>query len=63
MVESKKANGGMENDEELQRWEERMNKHCQWQKKHQVCEVKPGDKLDVLDTEYIWCVATVELKI
>jgi len=26
-----------------------------------VKNVKPGDKLDVCDTEYIWCKATVEL--
>ena len=26
-------------------------------------DVKAGDKVDVRDTEYIWCVGTVELKI
>ena len=30
---------------------------------HIVKEVKAGDKLDVRDTEYVWCKAVVELKI
>lgn len=43
---------------------DRLSKHQEWLLKHKVPpEVKAGTKLDVLDTEYIWCKAMVELKI
>ena len=47
--------------EEFKRWEERMKKYKDWISGHRVSAVKPGDKLDVNDTENIWCRATVEL--
>ena len=38
-----------------------MKKYQDWLESHRVKSVKPGDKLDVCDTEHIWCKATVEL--
>ena len=53
-----------ERDEaEYKRHQDRLKNHNEWKDKHAVKEVKPGDMLDVLDTEYVWCKATVELKI
>lgn len=49
--------------EEVRRFETRSDNYRKWMDKHMVKEVKPGDKLDVLDTEYIWCPASVELKV
>lgn len=45
----------------IQRKEHAQN----WLKKHAFDSklIKPGHKVDVLDTEYIWCPAMVELKI
>jgi hypothetical protein len=60
MVESKRQSG---DDTDSQRWHDRMKNHKEWLGKHRVRDVKPGQKLDVLDTEHIWCVAEVELKI
>jgi hypothetical protein len=40
-----------------------MKKYRDWIAGHKVHSVKPGDKLDVNDTENIWCRATVELVI
>ena len=60
MVESKRDNG---DDEDLKRYQERNKNHDKWLLKHSVDNVKPGDKIDALDTEYIWCKAVVELKI
>lgn len=31
--------------------------------KNRVKDVEPGDKIDVRDTEYVWCVGVVKLKI
>lgn len=52
LVESKRENG---NEEEAKRLEERIKNHTKWVDKHKVENVKAGDKLDVLDTEHIWC--------
>jgi hypothetical protein len=38
-----------------------MKKYKEWVAGHKVTSVKPGEKLDVNDTENIWCRATVEL--
>ena len=40
-----------------------MDKYNEWIESHRLKEVKPGDKIDACDTEYIWCKATVELVI
>lgn len=56
-----KAENGDES--ELKRYDERLKAHQEWFDKQQVKVIKPGDKVDALDTEYIWCKAVVELKI
>ena len=58
MVVAKKEAG---DPEEFQKWHERMRKYQEWVKSHRVHFVKAGQILDVCDTEYIWCKATVEL--
>ena len=60
MVEGKRDAG---DDEDFRRREERLKNHAEWVEKHKITNVKPGDKIDALDTEYIWCKAVVELKI
>lgn len=60
MAYSKKLDG---QPEEYQRWHDRMKAYKLWKAKHVLQDVKAGDKIDVRDTEYIWCVGTVELKI
>lgn len=44
-----------------------MESYKQWKDKHNLASngrtIKAGEKVDVRDTEYIWCVGTVELKI
>jgi hypothetical protein len=60
LIDSKRDNG---EEEEAKRLEERIRNHSKWLEKHKVAEVKAGDKIDVLDTEHIWCTAIVELKI
>lgn len=61
------AKGDGLNDEdansELKRYQERVKAYQEWHKKQMLVNVKPGDKVDALDTEYIWCKAVVELKI
>lgn len=60
MVDSKSANG---NEEEIERYNTRLQNHKNWLKKHTLCNARPGQKVDVLDTEHIWCTAEVEIKI
>ena len=60
MIENKKKSG---DEAEFTRHQERVKNYETWKDKHKVSQVKPGDMLDVLDTEYVWCRATVELKI
>lgn len=60
MVEGKRDAG---EDEDYRRREERIKAHAEWIEKHKITNIKPGDKIDALDTEYIWCKAVVELKI
>jgi hypothetical protein len=38
-----------------------MKKYKEWVNGHRLVHVKPGEKIDVNDTENIWCRATVEL--
>lgn len=40
-----------------------MTKYQVWLNSHVVTQVKAGEKIDVCDTENIWCKATVELVI
>ena len=60
MMEGKKK---LTNTEEYDRWKERVQKYQEWMVNQRVKSVKPGEKLDVCDTEFIWCKATVELVI
>ena len=60
IVMGKKAQGQAD---EFNRWKDRMDKYQEWIQSHHLKEVKPGDKIDACDTEYIWCKATVELVI
>lgn len=50
---SKKIGGDLE---ELERWQNRVIAYKEWKDKHQLKDCKAGDKIDVRDTEYIWCV-------
>ncbi len=50
-------------EEEGKRLKERQTAYKQWLEENIVSSVEVGQKLDVRDTEYIWCKATVELKI
>jgi len=60
--ESKEHEGG-----ELEKYKARIEGYKQWKEKHILCPpgkvVKAGDKVDVRDTEHIWCVGQIELKI
>lgn len=59
MVISKKNDG---ESEDYDKWQERTKKYQEWISSHKVThQPKAGDKLDVCDTENIWCKATVEL--
>ena len=43
-------------DKELKEsYNQRLKDQKKWEKESRVTNVKVGDKLDVLDTEYIWC--------
>jgi hypothetical protein len=60
MVLAKKKAGDAE---EFDKWVERVKKYQEWLQAHKVSAVKAGEKLDILDTELIWCQATVEMVI
>ena len=60
MVKSR-ADAG--NADELVNFEKRLKSHQAWVDKQTLKELRPGDEVDALDTEYIWCKAQVELKI
>jgi len=60
MIQSKKLAG---QEDEYKRWCDRINLYNEWIEKHKLVEIKAGDKVDVRDTEYIWCVGIVEYKI
>ena len=40
-----------------------MKIYKDWLDKKELKDIKPGDKVDVRDTEFIWCIGIVELKI
>lgn len=40
-----------------------MKAYQEWKAKHMLSDIKAGEKIDVRDTEYIWCTGNVELKI
>jgi hypothetical protein len=48
----------------LDRLNDKIKNHDIWQEKHKLpASIKAGSKIDALDTEHIWCKATIELKI
>lgn len=52
-------------DGDYQRYKDRVKAYKDWKNKHklQVDKIKAGDKVDVRDTEYIWCIGIVQYKI
>ena len=54
MVKSKAAEG---DESEMQRYEERVKNFQDWKDKQTIKQVATGEKVDALDTEYIWCKA------
>jgi hypothetical protein len=56
-----------ESQEGLEKYKQRLESYREWKEKHLLCApgkvVKPGEKVDVRDTEHIWCVGQIELKI
>jgi hypothetical protein len=53
IVISKNVNG---EKEEFEKWQNRVKSYKEWKDKHKLKDCKPGDKIDVRDTEFIWCV-------
>ena len=45
---------------DLKNWQKRKNKYFKWKDSHRLKNIKIGDKVDVRDTEYIWCIGSVE---
>jgi hypothetical protein len=60
IIESKKYNGEVD---EYEKYKEKLEARVEWIDKSQIEDVKVGEKVDVRDTEHIWCVGLVELKI
>jgi len=52
-----------EGADESERWKTRVAAYALWKTKSVLSSVKAGDKIDVRDTEHIWCAGTIELKI
>lgn len=51
-------------DNEYLRWKSRATAYKEWKTQHILSKiVKAGEKVDVRDTEYIWCSGVIELKI
>lgn len=56
-------------ESDIAKFKVRMQAYLEWKAKHLICQsdgkttVKAGDKIDVRDTEYIWCIGEVELKV
>lgn len=64
MVYSRLQTPGAKDDGEVERWKARVQAYKQWKEKHALRgSLKAGDKVDVRDTEYIWCTGVIELKI
>jgi hypothetical protein len=59
IIECKKSGLG----EEHKRWKERVEIFNQWKESLKVKDVKAGEKIDIKDTEQVWCVGVIELKI
>lgn len=55
------------NQDDLEKYKHRIETYKVWKQKHVLCRsgttIKAGDKVDVRDTEYVWCTGIVELKI
>ncbi|CDW88471.1 UNKNOWN [Stylonychia lemnae] len=50
--------------EDHNRFRDRVKNYQAWKDKHVLSyDLKAGDKIDVRDTQYIWCVALIQLKI
>ena len=48
---------------EFERYKKRVQSYKEWKEKHILKIVKAGDRVDIRDTEHIWCSGMVELKI
>lgn len=46
--------------EDLKSWQKRRMQYFKWKRSHWVKTIKIGEKVDVRDTEYIWCSGNVE---
>jgi len=55
MVKSR-AEAGNDADE-LSNYEKRLKQHHVWLDKQTLKDLRPGEEVDALDTEYIWCKA------
>ena len=53
IIQSKRLNGL---EEENKKYKERLDAYNAWIDKHRIKEVKAGERIDVRDTEYVWCV-------
>lgn len=46
--------------DDLKNWQNRRSQHLEWKNSHRLVNISIGDKIDVRDTEYIWCTGSVE---
>ena len=46
--------------DDLRNWQKRRTQYLEWRKSHSLLNIKIGEKIDVRDTEYIWCTGSVE---
>jgi hypothetical protein len=46
--------------DDLKNWRNRRKQYLEWKKSHTLIDVSIGDKVDIRDTEYIWCSGSVE---
>jgi hypothetical protein len=44
-------------------WEAQKCEHITWQLKKKIDKIEVGEKIDVRDTDYIWCIGTVRMVI
>ena len=42
-------------------WEAQKCDHITWQLKKKIDKIEVGEKIDVRDTDYIWCIGTVRM--
>lgn len=59
-MENKRLSG---EKEEYDKFKDKLKLREEWKTKHTIKDIRVGDKLDVRDTEYVWCKAVVEMKI